>query len=189
MFDGEKRLYSVIEVAERLSVSRSLVYKLIRSGELRTVRLGGAIRIRPDELTRLVDESTGWTRTTSARKPLSAYRDQAFILLVVRGLVEEMLSRRPVDAQAPVVISTAAVTERVSRLARYDEQLPVSSLRVGRVLATFGAPLAHSGLWPRSRVFTPALVSKIAEQHGVELPEGLSSLVAGDCEPIGGGVR
>ena len=44
------RLLTVAEVARILSVSTSLVYRLIQSGELPAIQLGRAIRVRPAEL-------------------------------------------------------------------------------------------------------------------------------------------
>jgi excisionase family DNA binding protein len=38
------------EVAERLALGRSTVYKLIQSGEIPTVRIGGAVRVPVDGL-------------------------------------------------------------------------------------------------------------------------------------------
>jgi excisionase family DNA binding protein len=38
------------EVAERLAVSRSFAFKLVATGQLRSLRLGRAIRVRPDDL-------------------------------------------------------------------------------------------------------------------------------------------
>ncbi len=48
-------LLTVSEVAERLRVSVASIYEMVRSGKLRSMRLGpnrGAIRIRPEELDR-----------------------------------------------------------------------------------------------------------------------------------------
>jgi len=41
--------------AEWLSCSRSQVFRLIRSGELRSLRVGGLRRVSADELVRFVD--------------------------------------------------------------------------------------------------------------------------------------
>ena len=51
----EKLLYRVNEVAADLSLSRSTVYELVRSGVLPSVRIGGARRIRGEDLARYVD--------------------------------------------------------------------------------------------------------------------------------------
>ena len=49
--DGESgRLLRIEQIAERLSVSRSMAWKLIDSGALRSVRIGRAVRVRPADL-------------------------------------------------------------------------------------------------------------------------------------------
>ena len=49
--DGESgRLLRIEQIAERLSVSRSMAWKLIDSGALRSVRIGRAVRVRPAAL-------------------------------------------------------------------------------------------------------------------------------------------
>ena len=42
----EKMLYTLADVAAALSVSRSKVYELVRSGALPSVRIGGSRRVR-----------------------------------------------------------------------------------------------------------------------------------------------
>jgi len=44
------RLLRIDEIAHRLSVSRSMAWKLIAHGELRSVRIGRAVRVRPEDL-------------------------------------------------------------------------------------------------------------------------------------------
>ena len=44
------RLLRIEAVAKRLSVSRSMAWKLIDSGVLRSVRIGRAVRVRPQDL-------------------------------------------------------------------------------------------------------------------------------------------
>ncbi len=53
----EKLLYRVTEVAASLSLSlsRSTVYELVRSGVLPSVRIGGSRRIRGEDVARYVD--------------------------------------------------------------------------------------------------------------------------------------
>lgn len=51
----EKLLYRVGEVAVALSVSRTKVYELVRSGALPSVRIGGARRVRGADLAAYVD--------------------------------------------------------------------------------------------------------------------------------------
>ncbi len=52
---NEKLLYRVSEVAMFLSLSRTKVYELVRSGALPSVRIGGARRVRGDDLAHYVD--------------------------------------------------------------------------------------------------------------------------------------
>jgi len=52
---NEKLLYRVTEVAASLSLSRSTVYELVRSGVLPSVRIGGARRIQGEDVARYVD--------------------------------------------------------------------------------------------------------------------------------------
>lgn len=49
--DGaEVRLLRLEQVAERLAVSRSMAFKLVAGGQLRSVRIGRAVRVRPGDL-------------------------------------------------------------------------------------------------------------------------------------------
>lgn len=45
ILDRPRVLYRVEEAAELLSVSRNRIYELIRSNQLRTVRVGGSRRV------------------------------------------------------------------------------------------------------------------------------------------------
>jgi excisionase family DNA binding protein len=47
---GSDPLLRIEQIAERLSVSRSMAWKLIDSGALRSVRIGRAVRVRPADL-------------------------------------------------------------------------------------------------------------------------------------------
>ena len=47
---GSGRLLRVEQIAERLSVSRSMAWKIIDQGQLRSVRIGRAVRVRPQDL-------------------------------------------------------------------------------------------------------------------------------------------
>jgi excisionase family DNA binding protein len=49
------RLLRIEEVADRLSVSRSMAWKLIAHGEMRSVRIGRAVRVRPTDLEAYID--------------------------------------------------------------------------------------------------------------------------------------
>lgn len=51
-----KLLYKVEEAAERLSLSRAYLFKLIRDGRIRAIKIGGATRIAASELERYVSE-------------------------------------------------------------------------------------------------------------------------------------
>ncbi len=48
--EAQGRLLRIEAVAERLSVSRSMAWKLIDSGVLRSVRIGRAVRVLPADL-------------------------------------------------------------------------------------------------------------------------------------------
>jgi excisionase family DNA binding protein len=51
------RLLKAGEVAACLNVSRSFAYHLIQTGELPTVRLGKACRVRPQDLTEYIERN------------------------------------------------------------------------------------------------------------------------------------
>lgn len=44
------RLLRIEEIADRLSVSRSMAWKIIDLGHLRSIRIGRAVRVRPQDL-------------------------------------------------------------------------------------------------------------------------------------------
>jgi excisionase family DNA binding protein len=46
----DRSLLSIYKTARRLSVSEKTIRRLIRSGELPALRVGGSVRIDPDEL-------------------------------------------------------------------------------------------------------------------------------------------
>ena len=48
-------LYKLTDVAAALSVSRTKVYELVRSGALPSVRIGGSRRVRGEDLAGYVD--------------------------------------------------------------------------------------------------------------------------------------
>ena len=48
-------LYKLTDVANALSVSRTKVYELVRSGALPSVRIGGSRRVRGEDLAGYVD--------------------------------------------------------------------------------------------------------------------------------------
>ncbi len=53
------RLLKANEVAETLQVSRSQVYKMIQLGEIPTVRVGTAVRVRPSDLEEFIKKGKG----------------------------------------------------------------------------------------------------------------------------------
>jgi excisionase family DNA binding protein len=52
----ERLLLTAQEAAQALGVSRTKVYDLMRSGRLRSVKIGGSRRIPVDALAELVDD-------------------------------------------------------------------------------------------------------------------------------------
>ena len=56
--DGrQERLLRISEVAECLAVSSSMAWKLTATGELRSVRIGRAVRVRPADLEAFLTEA------------------------------------------------------------------------------------------------------------------------------------
>jgi len=47
---GAGRLLRIEDVAERLAISRSMAWKLVTYGQLRSVRIGRSVRVRPADL-------------------------------------------------------------------------------------------------------------------------------------------
>ncbi|MGH2966287.1 MAG: helix-turn-helix transcriptional regulator [Solirubrobacterales bacterium] len=47
---AEQRLLRIEDIAERLAVSRSMAWKLIAQGQLRSIRIGRSVRVRPSDL-------------------------------------------------------------------------------------------------------------------------------------------
>ena len=56
MSQQERLVLTIEQAAEQLSVSRTTVYQLIRSGAIKPVRFGTSVRIAFDELRRFVKE-------------------------------------------------------------------------------------------------------------------------------------
>lgn len=52
---SENQVYTIDEAAARLRVSRATLYKMIKRGELRTLRIGGRQKISEREIERLID--------------------------------------------------------------------------------------------------------------------------------------
>ena len=53
----DDRLLKIADVAKRLAVSVTTVRRLIAAGKLQTVRIGRALRIRPDDLEAYIENS------------------------------------------------------------------------------------------------------------------------------------
>jgi excisionase family DNA binding protein len=66
----DKMLYTLTDVAAALSVGRSKVYELVRSGALPSVRIGGSRRVRGEDLATYVDS----LERVSASAPLAGAR-------------------------------------------------------------------------------------------------------------------
>ena len=50
------QLFRILEVASRLALSRSSVYREIEAGNLKVVRIGKALRVTSDELDRYLNQ-------------------------------------------------------------------------------------------------------------------------------------
>ncbi len=48
------RLLKASEIADLLNISKALAYKLMKSGEIRTVQISGARRVRSQDLERYI---------------------------------------------------------------------------------------------------------------------------------------
>ena len=51
------RLLKGNDVAERLNVSKAFAYRLMATGKIPTVRLGHSVRVRPEDLEKLIETS------------------------------------------------------------------------------------------------------------------------------------
>ena len=57
----QQQLLKGEEVAKILHVSRSLAYLLMKRGDIPTVHVGGAVRVRPEDLERYINSNaTRW---------------------------------------------------------------------------------------------------------------------------------
>jgi excisionase family DNA binding protein len=54
LYDKPQKLLRAVEVAEILSISRAFAYQLMQRGEIRTVTIGGARRVRLEDLTEFI---------------------------------------------------------------------------------------------------------------------------------------
>ena len=59
------KLLKPAEIALALGVSRSFAYHLIRSGELRSVRIGRSVRVHPQDLEAYIKFHTSGTELTT----------------------------------------------------------------------------------------------------------------------------
>jgi excisionase family DNA binding protein len=50
------KLLKAIEVADLLNISRAFAYQLMQRGEIRTVAIGGARRVRPEDLKEYIEQ-------------------------------------------------------------------------------------------------------------------------------------
>jgi excisionase family DNA binding protein len=55
----EQLLYPIPEAARLVALSRATLYKVISRGDIRTVRIGGSVRIKAEELRRFVESLNG----------------------------------------------------------------------------------------------------------------------------------
>ena len=55
--NNELKLFKAAEVAEILNVSRSLVYRLMQTGEIPIVRVNRSVRVRPVDLDGFIKEN------------------------------------------------------------------------------------------------------------------------------------
>jgi len=53
-----ERLMNPADVAERLKISKALAYKMLKEGEIPTVRFGKSIRVKREDLERYIYEKT-----------------------------------------------------------------------------------------------------------------------------------
>jgi excisionase family DNA binding protein len=56
-FEGFPRLLKPVEVASLLGISKSFAYRLLQTGEIPTVRLGKACRVRPQDLEAYIEQN------------------------------------------------------------------------------------------------------------------------------------
>ena len=57
--DGNARLLRLEDIADRLAISRSMAWKLLATGELKAVRIGRAVRVRPADLEAYIERAAG----------------------------------------------------------------------------------------------------------------------------------
>jgi excisionase family DNA binding protein len=64
--DSEPLLYTVDDVAQMLSIGRTQVFALVRSGELRSVKIGRSRRFLPEQIQEYVDKLRRSAQSTEA---------------------------------------------------------------------------------------------------------------------------
>jgi excisionase family DNA binding protein len=52
----EKRLLTLDDVCDRLQVSDATIRRLVRDGDLKVVRIGRAVRVRPEDLDAFIED-------------------------------------------------------------------------------------------------------------------------------------
>ena len=57
------RLLTAKEIAQRLNISKAFAYKLMQIGAIRTVKIGGSVRVRPEDLEAYIEENLQETRS------------------------------------------------------------------------------------------------------------------------------
>jgi excisionase family DNA binding protein len=63
-------LFTVREAAEKLSIGKTLFWRLIREGKIEPTRFGTRVWIRESQLANLLDQNTKpWKRQTGATPP------------------------------------------------------------------------------------------------------------------------
>ena len=55
--DNQLRLLRADDVAEILNISLALAYRLMQLGEIRCVRIGTAVRVRPEDLDAYIQDN------------------------------------------------------------------------------------------------------------------------------------
>lgn len=55
----EKRVYTVDEIQDILSIGRNAAYELVKAGQFHTVRIGGSIRISKKSFDAWLDQLSG----------------------------------------------------------------------------------------------------------------------------------
>ncbi len=70
------KLLKAEEVANMLDCSKSFVYQMIRTGQMPVVRLGTAVRVRPEDLDAFVQENLDGQKAglPSGHAPISSNR-------------------------------------------------------------------------------------------------------------------